>query len=64
MSAPAPSASAAVPAHFQTFLAFDFGLRRTGVAFGTRMLGTASPRPTIQAEGDARFAPVARAIAE
>ena len=24
-----------VPAHFQTFLAFDFGLKRTGVAVGS-----------------------------
>jgi putative Holliday junction resolvase len=47
----------AVPAHFQTFLAFDFGLRRTGVAVGNRMLRTATPQPTIRAEGaDARLA--------
>ena len=31
-----------VPAHFQTFLAFDFGLKRTGVAVGNRMLRTAT----------------------
>jgi putative Holliday junction resolvase len=43
-----------VPAHYQTFLAFDFGLKRTGVAVGTRMLRTASPQPTIRAEGQAR----------
>ena len=36
-----------VPAHFHTFLAFDFGLKRTGVAVGNRMLGTASPQATI-----------------
>ncbi len=53
-----------VPAHFQTFLAFDFGLKRTGVAVGNRMLGTASPQATIRAEGDARFAQVAQRIAE
>lgn len=51
-----------VPAHFQTFLAFDYGLKRTGVAVGTRMLRTASPQPTIRAEGDARFARVAERI--
>src|SRR6202012_4039161 len=46
-----------VPAQFQTFLAFDFGLRRTGVAVGNRMLRTATPQPTIRAEGsDARLA--------
>ena len=59
--APAP---AAVPAHFQSFLAFDFGLKRTGVAVGTRMLRTATPQGTIRAEGDARFAPIAQCIAE
>ena len=59
--APAP---AAVPAHFQSFLAFDFGLKRTGVAVGTRMLRTATPQCTIRAEGDARFAPIAQRIAE
>jgi putative holliday junction resolvase len=45
-----------VPSHFQTFLAFDFGLKRTGVAVGNRLLGTATPQATIKAEGDARLA--------
>ena len=58
---PAP---VAVPAHFQSFLAFDFGLKRTGVAVGTRMLRTATPQGTIRAEGDARFVQVAERIAE
>lgn len=40
-----------VPAHFQTFLAFDFGLKRTGVASGNRLLRTATPQRTIRAEG-------------
>jgi putative Holliday junction resolvase len=44
-----------VPAQFQTFLAFDFGLKRTGVAVGNRMLRTATAQPTIRAEGDARM---------
>ena len=59
--APAP---VAVPAHFQSFLAFDFGLKRTGVAVGTRLLRTATPQGTIRAEGDARFVQVAERIAE
>ncbi|WP_406624406.1 Holliday junction resolvase RuvX [Acidovorax sp. SDU_ACID1] len=58
---PAP---AVLPAHFQSFLAFDFGLKRTGVAVGTRMLRTATPQATIRAEGDARFAQVAERIRE
>lgn len=58
------SAQAAIPAHFQSFLAFDFGLKRTGVAVGTRMLRTATPQGSIRAEGDARFAQVADRIRE
>lgn len=59
-----PVAVLAVPAHFQTFLAFDFGLKRTGVAVGNRMLRSATPQATIKAEGDARFAQVAERIRE
>jgi putative Holliday junction resolvase len=45
-----------IPPHFNTFLAFDFGARRTGVAVGNRMLRTATPQPTIRAESnDARL---------
>ena len=69
--APEPSASSSsvpvpvvVPAHFQSFLAFDFGLKRTGVASGNRLLGTATPQATIKAEGDARFALVEARIKE
>jgi len=45
-----------VPSHFHTFLAFDFGLKRTGVAVGNRLLRTAAPQATIRAEGAARLA--------
>ncbi|NVM87296.1 putative Holliday junction resolvase [Variovorax sp. SG517] len=64
--APAPTASSSVPVpvHFQSFLAFDFGLKRTGVASGNRLLRTATPQPTIKAEGDARFAQVEARIKE
>ncbi|MDP3619964.1 MAG: Holliday junction resolvase RuvX [Ramlibacter sp.] len=47
--------SATVPSHFQTFLAFDYGLKRTGVAVGNRLLRSATPQPTIKAEGEARL---------
>ena len=60
MTAEAP----AVPSHFQSFLAFDYGQKRTGVASGNRLLGTASPQATIRAEGDARFAQVEARIRE
>ncbi|HBH36880.1 MAG TPA: Holliday junction resolvase RuvX [Curvibacter sp.] len=63
MSAAAPSVTA-VPAAQQTFLALDFGLKRTGVAVGNRLLRQAQPRPTIRAEGDARFDKVAVLLQE
>ncbi|SEK11232.1 Holliday junction resolvase RuvX [Variovorax sp. OK202] len=65
---PAPASvpvPAPVPASFQTFLAFDYGTKRTGVASGNRLLGTATPQATIKAEGaDARFAQVEARIKE
>ena len=66
MPAPASTAvaAAAVPAHFQTFLAFDYGQKRTGVASGNRLLKAATPQATIKAEGDARFAQVEARIRE
>ena len=45
----------AVPRHFNSFLAFDFGARRTGVAVGNRLLRTGAAQATIQAEGKARL---------
>lgn len=42
-----------VPFQFRTFLAFDYGLKRTGVAVGNRLLRSATPQPTIRAEGAA-----------
>ena len=50
--------------HVQTFLAFDFGLKRTGVASGNRLTRTATPLTSITAMGDARFAPIAQRIQE
>jgi len=48
MSAAGPSPS--VPSHLQTFLAFDVGRKRTGVASGNRLLAHATPQRTIRAE--------------
>ncbi len=53
-----------VPAHCQMFLAFDFGLKRTGVATGNRLTRSATPQPTIAAEGDARFEQIAQRLKE
>ena len=47
-----------------TFLAFDFGLKRTGVATGNRLTRSATPRRSIHAEGDARWPLVAERITE
>lgn len=47
-----------------TLLAFDFGLKRTGVAAGNTLTRSAEPLRSIAAEGDARFEPIARLIAE
>lgn len=48
----------------QTFLAFDFGIKRTGVATGNRLTRTASPQPTITAHSDQRIQAVALRIKE
>lgn len=48
----------------QTFLAFDIGLKRTGVATGNRLTRSATGRGTLRAEGDARFVLVEQRIQE
>ncbi len=48
----------------QTFLAFDFGQKRTGVASGNRITRTATPQATVTAAGGARFVQIAQRIAE
>ena len=61
----APASSPDVPPHFQSFLAFDFGARRTGVASGSRLLAAANPLPTIVADGrDQRLAKALEHIRE
>jgi putative Holliday junction resolvase len=47
-----------------SYLAFDFGTRRVGVATGTTLTRSAQPLRTIAAEGDARFAAIGRVIDE
>ncbi|MFN3496175.1 MAG: Holliday junction resolvase RuvX [Hydrogenophaga sp.] len=53
-----------VVAQHVTFMAFDFGLKRTGVATGNRITRSATPQPTIVAEGDARFVHIAQRLKE
>jgi putative Holliday junction resolvase len=53
-----------VSAAHQTFMAFDYGLKRTGVATGNRITRTATPQATIAAEGEARFVQIAQRLKE
>lgn len=53
-----------VPTTLSTFIAFDFGLKRTGVAVGNRLMGTAQAQGSIHAQGDARFAHIAQRLKE
>ena len=48
----------------QSFLAFDFGTRRVGVAVGNTLLKQAQPLTTVAVMGDARFAAIARLLRE
>ena len=47
-----------------TFLAFDFGTRRVGVATGNSMTRTATPLATVAVEGEARLAAIAALVEE
>ena len=58
------SASAPVAIGLQTFLAFDFGLKRTGVATGNWLTRTASPQATIAATSGQRLDAVAVRVKE
>jgi putative Holliday junction resolvase len=39
----------------QSFIAFDFGIKRTGVAVGNRITQTAQALPTLKAQGEPRL---------
>ncbi|ARN22703.1 Holliday junction resolvase RuvX [Piscinibacter gummiphilus] len=59
------SAASSTPATaIRSFLAFDFGTKRVGVASGNTLTRSATPLRTIAAEGDARFKAIADLIAE
>jgi putative holliday junction resolvase len=61
MSAPAAVARALSPL---LFLAFDFGVKRVGVASGNSLTRSAQPLATVAAQGDARFAAIGKLIHE
>ena len=53
----------ATPA-LHSFLAFDYGTRRVGVASGNTLTHSATPMRTIAAEGEARFVAITALIEE
>jgi len=53
-----------VRAGAQSFLAFDWGERRVGMASGNAITRTATPLPTVDALGDARWQRLLAAIAQ
>ena len=55
---------ARAPSSPLSFLAFDFGIRRVGVASGNSLTRSAQPLATVAAQGDERFAAIAKLIRE
>ena len=50
-----PQGRAASLRHERSFLAFDYGIKRVGVATGNTLLGHAKPLLTLEAQGQQRF---------
>lgn len=61
MSATALSTASSGP---RSFLSFDYGAKRVGVASGNSLTRTATALTTIAATGDARFAAIGKLVAE
>ena len=61
---PGLAASPSRPQSSQSYLSFDFGTRRVGVATGNSLMGLAQPLKTLSVEGDARFAAIAQLISQ
>ena len=62
MNSVAPTSSATPALH--SFLAFDYGTKRVGVASGNTLTYKATPMRTIAVEGEARFDAIAALITE
>jgi putative Holliday junction resolvase len=54
----------AAAARLLTYLAFDHGQRRVGVACGNSLLGTGQPLQTVNVTGAARMEAIAALVAE
>ncbi|NBQ89830.1 MAG: Holliday junction resolvase RuvX [Betaproteobacteria bacterium] len=58
-------AAPVLPTHaVRSFLAFDYGLKRVGVATGNTVLGTAQPLKTLREMGEARFDAITQLIGQ
>jgi putative Holliday junction resolvase len=64
MSASAIVARAPLAPSLLSFLAFDFGTKRVGVASGNSLTRSAQPLASVAAAGDERFAAIGRLIDE
>ena len=64
MSSASVVSTASASTHPLSFLAFDFGTRRVGVATGNTLTRSATPLRTVAAEGEQRFAAIAALIDE
>jgi len=66
LGAVAPVSGALASARQQplSYLAFDFGARRVGVASGNALTRTATPLTTVAAQGEARLTAIAALVAE
>jgi len=58
------SADGAVSPSPRSFLAFDFGTKRVGVASGNTVTCSATPLRTIAETGDARFSAIGKLLSE
>ena len=61
---PAAGAARAAAGPVRSYLAFDYGTRRVGVASGNTLMRLAQPLRTLALEGDARFQAIGALIKE
>ena len=64
MSSASAVSTAPASTHPLSFLAFDFGAKRVGVATGNTLTRSATPLRTVATEGEQRFSAIANLIDE